>query len=90
MSEKSLRKAAKLRIPQQMPDIEMKLMMMLMADRADDNGAFTAFDDVLVSELTQEVNAAMARLRGDQFVRVGVDNARVNRVIAALQEAQDS
>lgn len=86
MSEKSLRQAAKLRIPQQMPDIEMKLLMMLMADRADDNGVFTAFDDVLISELTQEVNAVMARLRGDQFVRVGVDNVRVNRVLAALQE----
>lgn len=88
MSEKSLRKAARLRIPQQMPDIESKLMMMLMADRADDKGHFIGpGEDQLIDELSSELDAVRARLRGDQFVRPGVDNGRVTRVINALREA---
>lgn len=89
MSEKSLRKAARLRIPQQMPDIESKLMMMLMADRSDDTGRFTGPDeDQLIDELASELDAVRARLRGDQFVRPGVDNGRVTRVVNALRDAE--
>lgn len=90
MSEKLLKKAARLKIPQQMPDMETKILMVLMADRADDKGRFSAFDDALMAELTHEMNAVVARLRGDQFVRAGVDNARVNRVVEALKDASES
>lgn len=87
MSAKQLKKAARLKIPQQMPDVETKLMMMLMADRADDSGSFmTPDNDQLFDELAQEVNAIVARLRGDEFMRNGVDNERVSRVVAALKE----
>lgn len=90
MSEKALRKAARLRIPQQMPDLETKLVMMLMADRADDNGRFASLDeDEFHAAMTEELNAIMARLGGDQFIRAWVDNARVSRVIAALKDYED-
>lgn len=90
MSLKQLRKAARLKVPQQVPDIECKLLMMLMADRADRRGRFTAPDhDQLTAELTQETNAVRARLRGDEFLRIGVDNERVARVVEAYREAED-
>jgi len=79
-----LKKAAKLKVPQQMPDLEMKLLVMCMADRADDNGHFSASDETLMHELANEVNAIKARLKGDLFLRAGVDNNRVARVLRAL------
>jgi len=90
MSMKQLQKAARLKVPQQLPDIDSKLMMMCMADRANDQGAFTVLDnDRLMGDLAQEVNAVRARLTGDQFMRLGVDNDRVARVVAAYKEAED-
>jgi len=91
MSIKKLKKAARLKIPRQMPDLETKLLMMLMADRADDSGRFITFDNNrLMSDMAQEVNAVRARLHGDEFVRVGLDNERVSRVVAAYREAEDT
>jgi hypothetical protein len=90
MSLKQLRKAARLKIPQQMPDFESKLLMMLMADRTDRRGRFIAPDnDQLVTELMQEANAVRARLTGDEFIRLGVDNDRISRVVEAYREAED-
>lgn len=79
-----------MKVPQQLPDFESKLMVMLMADRADVDGRFDlpSYDD-LISELTQECNAAQARLGGDEFLRSGVDNDRIARVVAAYREAED-
>lgn len=86
MSETALKKAARLK---GMPDLESHIMMMLMADRADDRGHFAANQDGLITELTAELNAVLARLRGNQLVRLGVDNARVTRVVDALRDAED-
>ena len=88
MSEKQLRKAARFKVPQQLPDLETKLLLMVMADRADDTGTLIADDDAM-DAVTQEVNAVAARLGGDPFVRAGVDNARVTRVAVAFREAED-
>lgn len=89
MSDKQLRKAARLKVPQQLPDLETKILMMVMADRADDTGTLIADEDAM-DAVVQEVNAVGARLDGDQFVRPGVDNARVSRVVAAFREAEDN
>lgn len=89
MSEKQLKKAARLKVPQQLPDGEAKILMMVMADRADDTGTLVADDDAM-DAVVHEVNAVLARIDGDQFVRPGVDNERINRVIAAFAEALDS
>jgi hypothetical protein len=88
MSENQLRKAARLKVPQQMPDVETKILMMVMADRADDAGSLTADDDAM-DQIVQEVNAVKARLEGDPFVRAGVDNQRVTRVVNAFRDAED-
>jgi hypothetical protein len=77
-----------MKVGKQLPDLETKLLLMLMADRADDGGSLTADDDAM-DDIMQEINAVRARLKGDQFVRAGVDNERVNRVIKALREADD-
>lgn len=87
MSIKHVKKAASLKIPQQLPDLETKILMMLMADRADENGVFHAFNDELIAQLTEEMNAVIWRLRGDQFVRSNVDNGRVSRIVEALKDA---
>lgn len=86
MSDKALRKAARL---SDLPDIESHVMMMLMADRADDDGHLFAQETELVTELTAELNAVIARLRGNPLVRAGVDNARVTRVVEALRDVED-
>lgn len=88
MSEKQLKKAARFKVGKQLPDLDTKLLLMVMADRADDEGNLAADDDAM-DEIAQEINAVTARLNGDQFVRAGVDNARVARVVAALREADD-
>ena len=93
MSKKKLKQAARLKIPQQMPDLTTKLLVMLMADRADRRGKFSVpvdENDAFNAQLANEINAVMARLRGDHFVRVGVDNERVNRVVEALKESGDA
>jgi hypothetical protein len=88
VSEKALRRAARAKRPGL--DLGHCIVMMLMADRAGDDGRFSvADDDAFLAELTAEVNAVEARLAGDPFVRSGIDNDRVNRVVAAYQEAQD-
>lgn len=88
MSLKQLRKAARMNVPQQVPDFESKVLMMLMADRADRRGRFLVSDhDRLLDELAQETSAVQARLSGDEFVRVGVDNARIGRVVQAYRDA---
>lgn len=90
MSLKQLRKAARIKVPQQVPDFESKLLLMLMADRTDRRGRFISpCHERLVSELTQEANAVQARLAGDEFLRAGVDNDRVARVVAAYRDAED-
>lgn len=88
MSEKQLKMAARMKVPKQLPDLEAKIVLMVMADRADDTGTVIA-DDHAMDAVVHEVNAMAARLRGDPFVRSGVDNERVNRVVAALREAED-
>lgn len=88
MSENQLRKAARLKVPQQLPDLETKILMMVMADRADDIGSLTADDDAM-DQIVQEVNAVAARLGGDLFVRAGVDNQRITRIVNAFVEAED-
>lgn len=79
-----------MKVPQQVPDFEAKLLLMLMADRADIDGRFDlpSYDD-LISEMTEECNAVQARLGGDEFLRGGVDNDRVARVVVAYREAED-
>lgn len=42
--------------------------------------------DHAAREMREARYPGLSDMRGDQFVRVGVDNARVNRVLAALQE----
>lgn len=88
MSLKQLRKAARLKVPQQVPDFESKVLMMLMADRADRRGRFCADHDRLLDELAQEASAVQARLAGDEFLRAGVDNERIGRVVEAYRDAE--
>lgn len=88
MSLKQLRKAARLKVPQQVPDFESKILMMLMADRADRHGRLRADHDRLLDELAQEASAVQARLGGDEFLRAGVDNERIGRVVEAYRDAE--
>ncbi len=88
MSEKQLRLAARLKVPEQVPEFGDKLLMMLMADRADDDGYLPGGEEVM-DALVAEVNALHARLRGDELVRPDVDNARISRVVKALRGAED-
>lgn len=91
MSEKALKKAARMDFSRAGADaFGTRITMMLMADRADDDGRLVSpDDDALHSELAKETNAVIARLRGDFIVRSGVDNSRVTRVVDAMREADD-
>ena len=90
MSTDRLRRAARFKVPEQMPELQDKILMMLMADRADDEGRFIVADnEAFTAELAAETNAVMGRLRGDLFIRAGIDNARVTRVIEALKDATE-
>ena len=88
MSEMALKKAARVYLPPG-TDFGHRILMMLMADRADDRGVFYADHEGMITELTAESNAVMERLRGDFYVRVGVDMARVSRVVKAWLEVID-
>ncbi|ARQ01898.1 hypothetical protein [Pseudorhodoplanes sinuspersici] len=88
MSEKALRQAARKKDPR--IDMESRVILMLIADRADERGRHQVPDDAdFMGELADELDAVLARLKGDPFVRASVDNARVSRVVDALNEAQD-
>lgn len=88
MSAKALRHAARIQHPGF--DLEHRITIMLIADRADNDWRFICSDDnALYSEMAAETTAVLARLRGDPLVRAGVDNARITRVVEALRDAQD-
>lgn len=88
MSAKSLRKAARIKDPRM--DLEHRITLMLIADRADNRGHYAPDDDdAFHAALAEETTSVLARLRGDEFVRPWVDNARITRVIDALKEADE-
>jgi hypothetical protein len=87
MSAKALAKAARIQDPRL--DVTDHVLMMLMADRADDDGRFFAHDDKLNAELANELSALKARLRGDHTYVFGVDNDRINRVLQVMNEVRE-
>jgi hypothetical protein len=91
MSTKQLKMAARLKVPQQIPELETKLLLMVLADRADDDGNVAPYDDDgTMDAIINEVNAVRARLRSDPFVRSGFDNERVNRIVKAFRDAENA
>jgi hypothetical protein len=87
MSQIALRKAARIPLGPTM-DFEGKLVLMLIADRADDEGRYTPDDErKMMSEMAAEMRAIHKRLRGEFVIVPGVDSFRVTRVLEALEDA---
>jgi hypothetical protein len=87
MSEIALKKAARIPLSPEM-DFESKLVMMLLADRADDTGRYISTDDEKMhSEIAAEMRAIRKRLNGDFVIEPGADAFRVTRVVNALEDA---
>jgi hypothetical protein len=87
MSEIALKKAARIPLGPSM-DLKGKLVLMLIADRANDDGLYHSQDDSKMhSEMAAELRAVLSRLKGEFVIVPGADAFRVTRVVQALEDA---